>query len=70
MRERREKNKRERKNYRKICYIKNLFGSKNAAEAFTRFVYMIHIILSSVYIKRTMIQIDSKRASNVVMNNT
>ena len=51
MRERRRKSERERKVIEKLVAFKNRFVSKNAAEAFTRFVYMIHIILSSMYIK-------------------
>ena len=49
MRER--EREREREVIEKLVAFKNRFGSKNAAEAFTRFVYMIHIILSSTYIK-------------------
>lgn len=50
MRERREKRE-GTEIIEKLVAFKNRFGSKNAAEAFTRFVYMMHIILSSVYIK-------------------
>ena len=43
--------KREREIIEKLVAFKNRFGSKNAVEAFTQFIYMIHIILSSVYIE-------------------